>query len=332
MCAARTDGFRVSAQPGINYLDPRLLTAQPTAILPAIAQGAGTVAQLSNIYENAQAAPIRRELQQIQLQDARNRLGQIPLENQLRELQVAKASMPIENIVGSGVTEVNRYPTLQSIGDDGQIITEQPAGADVFATETVDVYDPVTRTTKQVTRNRAPLSTIEQQQSARNRAEAVDAGLDIKSREAEVRALREQSMADTRQLRAQIAREQANNPEWRIAGRGADAAGNIVYTQVNPKTGEQRTIATDLLPIQTVNAFDAMLAGMVGGRGAGGPVPVAPKPAAVDADIQDLISTVSGGGRGNAFNNIAEAEAAAAAGRLKPGTKITIGGQSGTWQ
>src|SRR5689334_3029565 len=96
-----THGFTVQAQPGMNYLPASSLVGNLSGIVPAASQGAGLVSQLAQISDEAQLAPLRRQLQQIQLQEAQNRLADAPLDRQLRIAQIAHATQPLERVLGT---------------------------------------------------------------------------------------------------------------------------------------------------------------------------------------------------------------------------------------
>lgn len=106
-----TQGFQVQAQPGINYLDPRLFAGGLSEIVPNIGRGASTVGGLVEMQDNAQMRPIRQALANIQLQEAQNRLAMAPLEQQLAALRLGEAqqrgAIPTEivesvDVIGGG--------------------------------------------------------------------------------------------------------------------------------------------------------------------------------------------------------------------------------------
>ena len=176
--------------PRVDFADPRLLTPNYGSIIPGISQGLGVAGQFAQIADDVQSRPIRRQLQQIQLQEAQARLGQIPLQQQIAELNLGRMSQPIENVVGAGIEEVPRYEIQPMVDETGAAMydefgvprTERPAGMDVFATEQVEVFDPVTRTRKTVTRRAKPLQTMEQAATAETAKEATQALIAQRSR------------------------------------------------------------------------------------------------------------------------------------------------------
>lgn len=86
-----TSGFQVQAQPRLDLMDPRLLTPNLSGLLPAASQGLGLYSQFQQIADESVARPTRRQLLEIQLQDAQNRLGMAPLDRDLRMAQIAEA-------------------------------------------------------------------------------------------------------------------------------------------------------------------------------------------------------------------------------------------------
>jgi hypothetical protein len=125
----QTSGFQVQARPGIDYLDPRLLTPNTGALLPAVGQGLGLYSGLQQIADEAQSRPSRRRLGDIQLAQAEQALAMAPLEQQRALAQIAEmqqnAAVPIqitEDIALSG-GDMTRTGTGDTI-DNFQITEE----------------------------------------------------------------------------------------------------------------------------------------------------------------------------------------------------------------
>lgn len=91
MPVVATNGFQVQELPRVQYADPRLLAPNYGGIIPAVSQGLGLYGNLQAIADEAQARPTRRQLLNLQLQEAVNRVGMAPLDQQLRLAQVAEA-------------------------------------------------------------------------------------------------------------------------------------------------------------------------------------------------------------------------------------------------
>lgn len=120
-----TEGFRVQAQPGINYLDPRLLAPAYSDLVPAIGRGLGVGNQVIQIAEDARMRPYREQLAQLQVQNQQNELGMAPLMRDLRLAQIAEAQQ--------------NAATPRIIPGDTQIIDETqfyPAALDEFGSPT----------------------------------------------------------------------------------------------------------------------------------------------------------------------------------------------------
>jgi hypothetical protein len=81
---ATTSGFQVSNMPRIDFADPRLLAPNYGAILPAVGQG-------FQLAEQVQMSPLRRQLAQIQVENAQAQAGLAPLERQRLMAQIAEA-------------------------------------------------------------------------------------------------------------------------------------------------------------------------------------------------------------------------------------------------
>ena len=338
----QTGGFSPSVMPQVQYADPRLLTPNYGGIIPAMSQGVSFAEQIAQVARNAKEQPIRDQLLQIQLEEAKNRLGQAPLEAQLRALQIGRQSQPIENVTDITIERVPRIgspydtPALDANGKP-TFDPDSPPDYDIVPVRTVVVTDPLTgqKTTRQ--ERGAPISTAEQLIST--------------DQKAELAAAREASLAAQRGTMAQLARERLSNPDWKRVGWGTDANGKAVFVLVNSKTGEKSELPTELAPVQTAaSGIEAALNKLTGGTPApkniAAPAAVAvaaPEDTpAIDAETETLISdltktfTIPGVASTQAtvpeFANLAEANAAVASGKLKKGQKITVGGKTGTWQ
>lgn len=100
--------------PRTDFADPRLLTPNYGSIIPGVGQGLGVAGQFAQIYENAQNAPIRRQLAQIQLDEARARSAMRPLEMELAQLRLGEAQQQaaIPQQIIEGVEVVGGEPML----------------------------------------------------------------------------------------------------------------------------------------------------------------------------------------------------------------------------
>lgn len=339
-----TAGFQVSERLNPQFLDPRLLTPQYGNIIPAVSQGLGAAGQFAQIYENAQQAPVRRRLAQIQLEEAAGRVAGIPLQQQMNQLQLARLQQPIERVVGSGIEEVPRYD-LQPMVDEleqplldasGAPRMERPAGLDVFGTETVEVYDPVSKTVKTVTRRAKPLQTLEQAASSQSIMDAREAAALAAEERNRLTAERDIAAANVARIRADAAmlraQDLADNPDMEESATTLDENGNVVLNFVNKKTMQRVAIPTGQKrsATSTFNIF--------GSRGPGASIPASGAPQKSAADIAARFSnraappSVKPSVPVPAFATTLEAEAAARAGLLKDGTKITVGGKPATWR
>ena len=176
-----TQGFGVQAQPGINYLPANQLVPNLSNIVPAASQGAGLVSQLSQIQNEAQLAPVRRALQQIQLQDAQNKLSLFPGEQQLQQIHVATAGQPIETPQGVSLAQIARpvapedTPALDENGNRTVDPNAEPPPTDLMKQSVIKVFDPVTGQTTYRTQNTGVQSTAEEQDIEGARVEDINA-------------------------------------------------------------------------------------------------------------------------------------------------------------
>lgn len=348
--AIRTSGFQVTERPGIQYLNPGLLTPQLTNILPAASQGAGFVSQLAQISDEAKLAPLRQQLQEIAVQRQQAEIENLPLQRQLQQIQLARQSQPMERVLG---TELKRIPRINSPEDtpaqdaNGNYTFEEgDTNYDLAPIQRIEVTDPRTMASSIEERQLTPIATAET--------------LSDRADNQEIKRIREESLAESRAINRQLAIDRLNNPEWTRVGFGLNpATGTQSYVIVNKKTGERQVIPSDLVPIPTgqdamMSKMDAILGGgakaapnargpmfnLPGLGGAPAAAVVAPSdtPAVIeDSETQSLIDDLTKE-FSNAvvlplvFNTVAEAEAAAAAGQIGAGSKIIVGGKTATWQ
>lgn len=333
-----TGGFGVSAQPGINYLPISQITADLGGILPAVSRGASLVSQLQGIRDEAVARPIKRQMDQIKLQEAQDALLSGADEHKLRGLRIAAAEQPLERIVSTDIARIPRIlspndaPALDANGNP--TFEEGDTNYDLVPVQKVEVTDPTTGEKTVIERRLTPIMTSEQ--------------LGERQDKLEISRLREESLGTQRRQSAQLAAERLNSPDWKRVGYGTDASGKQVFVIVNSKTGEKQEVPTDLMPVQSgLGALGAVLQGITGGAPtaaprniaapAAAPVVAAADTVAIDEETQAMIDELQraaapASAAPSAFKNMAEAEAAAASGLIKKGQKITVGGQSGTWQ
>jgi hypothetical protein len=350
MAAINTSGFTVQAQPGLNYLPASQLVGNLGGIIPAASQGAAFVSQLAQIQDQAQEAPIRRQLQQIQMQEAQSRLASAPIDRQIRLAQLAHYNQPLERVLG---TDIRRLPRINSPEDSPALdeqgnptFAEGDTNYDLTPIQRVEVTNPATGLTNIEERKLAPIATAET--------------LGDHADNQEVKRLTAESLAAKRDSDREIAEARLNDPKWRRIGFGVNPnTGKQGYLIMNERTRQIQEVPSDLIPVPT--GQDAMLAKMDsllgGGKptspSAGGapmfnvpnvtgatPAAVAPEDTpALDPEAQSLISDLSSAfqiapaaASPRSFSSIADVQAAAKAGQLKKGDKITVGGKAATWQ
>lgn len=253
------------------------------------------VSQLAQISDQAQLAPIRQQLQQIQLQEAQNQLASAPLARQLQLAQLAHASQPIEQVLG---TELKRIPRINSPDETpaqdangNYTFAEGDNNYDLVPIQRIAVTDPLTGQVTVQQKTLTPIATAEQ--------------LSDRADKLEIQKLREQSLADSRNTDRRLAEARLNSPEWTRLGYGIDpSTGKQAYLIVNKKTGERQAVPSDLVPVPT--GQDALLAGMqalVNGGSAARPASAAitvpglsgAATPAIDQEAQGLINDLSGG-------------------------------------
>lgn len=301
-------GYNLSVLPQIQQVDPRLFTTGGQFI-GGLNSGFGAYGALQNIGDEAAARPIKRQLANIQLADAQNRLELAPLEQQLRLAQISEAQ---QNAA---------FP--RELVDAVEVTGGSPSGAGAFVGDTGEFYEPKTfspevKTTsgkRYVGGDITPFTKTETLATP----EAVELR-DTKERlllASESRRLAEQeSLAKYRQEKNNIARQVANNPDWARGQSGADSNGNLVTVYFNKKNGQQITVPTDLVPIQHESESAQILGALLGGKTPAAPVTaLAPDiTAAIDAAVGTPVVTES------VTVDLTKPISAAQAAKLAPGT------------
>jgi hypothetical protein len=201
-----TSGFAIQERLNPQYLDPRQLAPRYDAIIPALGQGLGVAGQFAQLYDEAQMRPIRQRLQQLQIQEAEGRAALRPLEQQRRRIEL---SQPIERVVGGGISSVPRFSPIQSVGDDGQVITETPAGEDIFSVEEVEVTDPVTGRKSVAQRRTRPLLTMEQADNQQSLIESREAAANAATERLRLTGERDAAKAENDRIKADASRVRA---------------------------------------------------------------------------------------------------------------------------
>src|SRR6478609_568392 len=167
-----TSGFQVSNMPRIDFADPRLLATNYGAILPAIGQGL-------QLGEEVRMAPLRRQLAQIQVEDAAARAAMAPLERQYKLAQIAEAQQnaAIPRIL-TGNTTIEAAPIspydMPALDENDNRTAPVPLGDLVQITEEQLVGPGGVITPRQV---RKTLATGEQRSQAQELADARAASL-----------------------------------------------------------------------------------------------------------------------------------------------------------
>lgn len=304
-----TSGFQVTARPGIDYVDPRLMAPAYDKVIPSISQGLGTVGQFAQIMDEAKMSPLRRRLAQIQIQDAEARLSLAPIEEQMAvaRLQEAQQNAAVPHVLADTVelsggerrlaprnldagfgniqfdesyTPRVRTTTGREIGAGGVISPFEKR-------ETLATAGQVgAEIAKQASDLDYKLSLSEARlANAKTAAEAAQAKAETDRLRAENDAIK----ADAMRERARIALE---DPKWKTVSAGQDAAGNLVINQVNA-AGELRTIPTGEKKSASnfffggVNLSTAPVASASGAA--------SPARNAIDADIAALAGLATGG-------------------------------------
>ncbi len=337
--------------PDVRFADPRLMVPQYSNIIPSISQGVGLYSQLSQI-------PIQRQLQQLQLQEAQNRMDAYPIEQQLASLRLGEAQQ--QAAVPQFVPQ-----SVDIIGGSRELRPVDP-GASFEDFQITEQFTPRQR----VTRGLEVLSGGESRPVERMDTLATAAQVEA---EAEKQAM---AMESARALTAQRSRGKefestALADLYNNAVADGDTEAASIYKArldrlsqspglLAPGTNYQRRIETMAADanltldaannlIKTPEGVEAL--GVLAMRNkviARDPMdaPFAPnltpeqralvaaasRPVRDASPVDDLFVDSEPRAASPAFANEAEANAAAASGKIKRGQKVIVGGVPGTWQ
>lgn len=241
----QTSGFPVNVMPSVQLADPRLFSSGYDQLGAGLTRGVDMGARLQDIR-------LRPEAMALQKAQERRLLAQIAMEQELQPLRAAELRQGLREDVGSLSEPIYTEappPVPEPLYDDaGNFLRyEYPAQAPV---------QTGTRTIRKVRNWDGTLSNIVTETDERQKLAAAREELDIKR-------LREQSLADTRGLRAALDRERMESPNWKKVGYAVDENGHVVYTVQNTKTGETDNIKTNLTPAQS--GLEAMVGRILGG-------------------------------------------------------------------
>lgn len=359
MSPITTGGFQVTARPGIEYLDPRLLTPQYGSIIPSISQGVGVANQFRQIQDEAKMRPIRAQLAQIQMQEAQDRMMQAPLQRRLKELQIQEAEQnaAIPRVLGGNVS-IEEVPTsiydMPALDDNGNRTGPVPMGDLVQITEE-QLYGPggivTPRTVRKTVKTAAERVADEEKRQASIRATDALATSRTRGKEFESTALVDlynNAVAEGDTEAAQLYKSRfdalnARKPtltaedfyDRRVAQLAADAGityDNAMALARTPSGSEALATAAASNKAASKSVFGGpKLTPEQQAMVRGGPS--AQQNLAAPDDFGSRASNLlKTSGAAPAFATPDEAAAAFAEGRIKKGDKIIVGGVSGTWK
>lgn len=292
MAVINTSGFNVGVMPNVNFLPAANFASGVENTIPNISRGVAFANQLQGISDAAVERPIKRQMDQIKLQQAQDALLSGADENKLRGLRIAAASQPLERILS---TEVSRVPRLNSLYDSPALdengnptFTEGETNYDLVPVQKVEITDPNTGAKTITERRLAPIATSEQ--------------LGERQDKLEIARLREDSLGEQRRTTAALAAERLASPNWKRVGYGTNAAGKEVFVMVS-KDGQKMEVPTELMPVQSgLGALGTVLQGITGNAPSQAPRNIAAPSAvqaapivapedtpAIDAETQGLI-------------------------------------------
>jgi hypothetical protein len=307
-----------------------------------MSRGAALGQQFINIADDAQMRPIRQQLAGISLQEAQNRLALAPLEQQLAALRLGEAQQ--RSAIPEFITE-----GVDIVGGDRRLSPVDPS-ATFENFQISEAYAPRER----VTRGREVLAggevrPVTKRETLNTAAEIQrQAERDILASQAEARLGRNQdSLSELRAAQAAAATVRAEND--RIKADAARMRAELLQNNpsvgfVDVKKADGRTYRQFFQKQQPNKILHEIDRGEIGGdiinfgglTVSPGVQPRASAAPAVDADVAALAGLIappaSAVGDVPSFASEAEAVAAEARGLIRPGQRVIVGGQPGTWQ
>lgn len=247
--------------PDVRFADPRLLGGNLGSLVPAFAQGV-------ELGESIRMAPMRRQLADIQLQEAENRLSMAPIEQQLAQLRLGEAQRSLAIPVfrpGDVAFEDTTVEYPAAIDEFGN----RTGPSDVIPGDLVRVtqgmeYGPgglatptARRETVKTAAQRAEEAALKEAQIEATRALATqrNRGKDYEfTRLAELRddALAAGDAEGAAMYDSRIKRLTQLNPEFRTVASGVDDKGQLIINQVDAAgnlraipTGQKKSTAND---------------------------------------------------------------------------------------
>lgn len=316
--------------PNVQFADPRLLGGNLGSIVPAASQGMELYSQIDKAGDEAYSGPIKRRLQQLQLQEAQQKIASLPLEQQLKLAQIAEAQQnaAVPREVIDQITPEDTTQEFQTALDENGQRTGEPEKV------VGDLYQIETGTRYGANGVQTPFTRKKLVKDAESRV--------LEQRRVEDLDQYRTGLVDVQRLKAELTKAKLDNPNYQKLGYGVNEAGHVVYTLRNTKTGEIEHVDSGNAPVQSglAGAFTAVLGGGTAtAQKLTVPAVAAPVAAVgVDADTQALIDGIARNLTSPAqsaptnFNTLDDAQAAANNGLIKPGQRIIVGGKSGVWQ
>lgn len=327
-----TSGFQVQERLNPQYADPRLLTPQYERIIPSLSQGLGVASQFAQIADEAQSRPIRRQMQQLQLEEAQARLAMLPIQQQIQALQLGEAQQQaaIPEQIVEGVEIVGGTPGPAEFDDIYTPRERVTRGQSIAAGGVMSPYE-----------RRETLLTGEQVGAEAEKARLASltatalANQRNRGKEFEVSALTqliEDAKAEGDDEKVQIYEARLN----KLNTVRPVLSSQDIYDRNIAKAASDAGITFDAAKrLADTPAGAAVLARAAASNKqavASSPVPISLSASdrALIAQATEELPAPTGVAR--TFATIQDAEAAAAAGILKDGTKIIVGGKPATWR
>lgn len=107
-----TEGFRVSATPGINYIDPSRFDSGLRDVVGDVGRGREVVGRFAQLAEEAEMRPVRERMAQLKVEDA-----VLALAEAQRNAAIPKRVVNLQQIVGGGQRDVLVDPENAKFGE-----------------------------------------------------------------------------------------------------------------------------------------------------------------------------------------------------------------------
>lgn len=271
--ALQSRGFEVTNIPRAQGID---FSLQPGQFAAGLNSGIGAYNAFSNIAEEVRDRPLRQRERESRLAQIEAEAQLAPVRRQLTEIQLAKAGLPEEVVTGSTVVRVPR----EGFADQYDLVEQ----VDGFT------FDPTTGQRTPFKRAGKMVTSAEEiaDRAMRRNAEAERIAASREEIQASAASRAEANRIKNEQLALAQRKFEAAEKQYAIdaqskgltATRGTDENGNLVVMYTHPQRGLVATLGADaqIRPVQKASIFDQLLSGSAPSTAPNAAAPVSPAP------------------------------------------------------